>query len=112
MEKVTVEMLPFTSTETLERRLKSAINDPNVGPATWLPLLHECAQRNKLAARRRDTESVNELLAAGWTFEPPSDDCEPMSFYWRAPPKGKRTVGRLYRSTNQALTAMRKGQRK
>lgn len=71
-------------------------------------ILSALAHRTMLESRERDLVQVRALLAAGWRFELPSDDAEPMSWYWRAPPKRKGAKGRKYLSTNQAFNAMQK----
>lgn len=60
--------------------------------------------------RERDLLQVRALLAAGWKYELPEghDDLEPMSWYWRAPPKRAGSRGRRYLSTNQAYNAMQR----
>lgn len=57
-------------------------------------------------------EKAYELMRAGWRFEIPGDyaDLSPMSWYWRRPPRRKNSKGMLYRSTDQALNALRREQ--
>ena len=50
-----------------------------------------------------------DLWGAGWTSENPGGwPSQPMSWYWRRPPVGKRALGRRYLSTNQAWNAWNK----
>ena len=50
-----------------------------------------------------------DLWGAGWTSENPgSGPSQPMSWYWRKPPTGKKKLGRRYLSTNQAWNALQK----
>lgn len=67
-------------------------------------------EQTRRDARERDLVQVRVLLAAGWKYEIPDgyDDAEPMSWYWRAPPKRANSRGRKYLSTNQAFNAMRR----
>lgn len=69
-------------------------------------ILSALANRGMLEARERDLVQVRALLAAGWKYELPDGDPEPMSWYWRAPPKRPGKLGRKYLSTNQAYNAM------
>jgi hypothetical protein len=69
--------------------------------------LRQAAYQVKLEARASAMIQANALMTAGWMFELPSlNDSEPWQWYWRSPPKGKRTVGRKYLSTNQAYNAL------
>ena len=69
-----------------------------------LPILASELQHE---SRKKDIVQVRALLAAGWSFElPASEDPEPMSWYWRRPPRRKGSKGRFYWSTNQAYIAM------
>lgn len=56
-----------------------------------------------------DMEQAIVLWMAGWKSETPSKtQVDVMSWYWRRPPIGKRTVGRLFLSTNQAFNALKR----
>jgi hypothetical protein len=60
-------------------------------------------------ARVREWPMVASLLAARWRFELPGGpdaDPEPMSWYWRRPPRRRGSQGQLYRSTGQAYGAL------
>lgn len=68
-----------------------------------------------LEQRERDMPQVNALLDAGWKFELPEivngwphRETEPMSWYWRSPPRCRGSKGRKYWSTQQAFNALRK----
>ena len=50
-----------------------------------------------------------ELWMAGWTSEVPRGTGMVMSWYWRAPAKPGRKVGRRYLSTNQAWNKLKRG---
>jgi hypothetical protein len=65
------------------------------------------SHRHMLESRERDLVQVRALLSAGWKYELPEghNDAEPMSWYWRAPPK---RIGAKGRRTNQAHNAMLK----
>ena len=104
MSRIHPELLPYTSTE----RLKAAIRTPGTMDDDWFEMTAEFSRRCYLERTRADSEQVYALLASKWTFEIPHEYCEPMSFSWRSPPKGKRSIGRKYLSTNQAFNAMRR----
>lgn len=66
-------------------------------------------RQTRQEAIARDMVQVRALLAAGWKYELPDvHDPDPMSWYWRAPPKREGSRGQKYLSTNQAYNAMRK----
>ena len=98
------ELLPYTKTERLQEFFRSEESCENCRNMVLAVL----ADRGRVESWRRDSEQVYSLLAAKWTFEIPSEDSGPHSFYWRSPPKGKRELGRKYLSTNQAWNAMMK----
>lgn len=70
--------------------------------------LHQMGKKVMLEIRRASEKDAYELLAAGWMFEPVTEDSEPWQWYWRAPPKRKGSKGRLYKSTSQAINALRR----
>lgn len=76
-------------------------------------LLAKLGEQTKLEARARDMVQVRALLAAGWKYELPEGhhDLEPMSWYWRSPPKRAGSRGRKYLSTNQAHSAMERAKK-
>ncbi len=94
----------------------------NFGSGNTLLSLSSLADREE--ADEKDMEQAIELWLAGWTSELPAhyntpegkemakndpwSRCAVMSWYWRRPPKGKRTQGRLFLSTNQAFNAMKR----
>ncbi len=96
------ELLHFTTTERLQEFLRAPDSCFNCRSM----VLDFLAEKQRAKAYRKDAEQVYALLAVGWTFEIPSVWSDPLSFYWRAPPKGKRALGRRYLSTNQAFNAM------
>jgi hypothetical protein len=55
-----------------------------------------------------DLEAAAELKAAGWTPEPVTPHSLIMSWYWRRPGKRPCKQGRLFRSTQQAVNALRR----
>ncbi len=73
-------------------------------------LLDELASATAEECNERDLGDAIELWLAGWTHEPVTLESRIMSWYWRAPAKGKRPKGRLYRSTQQAVNALRRSQ--
>lgn len=98
------ELLRFTKTERLEDFMRA---DDSCFHCQQLVLAY-LSMKTRVKSWREDAKQVYALLDAKWTFEIPSEDADPMSFFWRAPPKGKRELGRQYRSTNQAYSAMMK----
>jgi hypothetical protein len=68
--------------------------------------LAELIEKNRLASQRAAEPQVYALLAAGWTFEVPSETAtEPWQLYWRRPgPRG----GRFFASTQQAYNALQR----
>ncbi len=75
-------------------------------------LLEICAEAMQEKQNERDSTQAIELWLAGWTSEAPhpGQQGRVMSWYWRAPPKGKRPLGRRYLSTNQAFMALKRQQ--
>ena len=69
--------------------------------------LNALAEKTWLDIRRAAIPQVEALLVAGWRFElPDSPDPEPWQWYWRRPPRRKRSKGMLFRSTQQAHNAL------
>ncbi len=61
----------------------------------------------------RNIEDLNkaiELWTAGWKSEIPKEfkNLDVMSWYWRRPPIGNRKTGKLFLSTDQAYSALKK----
>ena len=104
MKCFSAELLRFTKTERLQEFVRSDTSCFNCQKMVLAYLGHVVRVRSW----RDDSKQVYALLAAKWTFEIPSVNSDPMSWYWRSPPKGKRELGRKYLSTNQAWNAMRK----
>lgn len=75
----------------------------------------EAVQETILESRRNCMYQVDALMDAGWKFELPEIvnntpyETEPWQWYWRRPAKGNRKKGRLFRSTNQAYNALKRG---
>lgn len=68
-----------------------------------------CVSAQQEERDRKDLEEqAIPLWLAGWTSEPQSKDAQVMSWYWRAPAKGKRPLGRRFLSTNQAFMALQR----
>jgi len=70
----------------------------------------ELVRRYREEAHEKDFEQAIELWMAGWTSEPLRHGLEVMSWYWRRPPIGKRSRGKLFYSTNQAFMSLRRSQ--
>lgn len=77
-----------------------------------LALLAVVCEADREAMNDRDMADAIELWLAGWTSDPGTPPQDVFSWYWRAPAKGKRPLGRKYLSTYRALTALRKGNQK
>lgn len=87
--------------EELQREIRSGVFDRET--------LAKLAEHHRLESNERDLEDAIDLWAAGWTSETPNKtQADVMSWYWRAPAKGKRKFGRRYLSTAQAISAMRR----
>lgn len=71
-------------------------------------LLDRLAAAGEEEQNERDLGDAIELWMAGWTHEPVTPSSRIMSWYWRAPAKGKRPLGRRYLSTQQAVNALRR----
>lgn len=83
------------------------------GHAAWmdadsLASLGLLAQQEEWNAK--DMDQAIPLWAAGWTSQAPNlgQIERVMAWYWRAPVKGNRKLGRRYMSTNQAFMAMQR----
>lgn len=83
----------------------------NLGTEVGRELLDVLAKAGMEECNESALEQAYELWMAGWTHEPVSPNSQVMSWYWRAPPKGKRPRGRRYLSTQQALNALRRSGR-
>lgn len=91
-----------------EEQIRNAVRhelDEHVGPG-FGPLFEISCEASFQEREEKDFEQATELWLAGWTSEKVTPTSQVMSWYWRAPAKGKRPLGRRYLSTNQAYRAM------
>lgn len=90
--------------------LRSAMFDGGPMTEEQRKLLDLCAEAVREDLNDKDLGQAIELWMAGWTHEPVTPTSQIMSWYWRAPAKGKRAKGRRYLSTQQALNALHRTQ--
>jgi hypothetical protein len=81
-------------------------------------MLQIAARHYHKASNDAEMEKALVLSEAGWTPvldeahtpHPFTGSVDVMSWYWRRPPLGRKKVGRLFDSTNQAFNALKKEQ--
>ena len=75
------------------------------------PLLRETMLRTYKEHKLQYMAKADDLFAAGWSPVWNQTGAAPdlMSWYWRRPPVGRRKHGRLFKSTDQAWNALRRG---
>lgn len=95
------------ATESIEKAGDWITNDSRKLPALF-DLLTTARMERRNGVHGADYQQALELWQAGWTSEAVRPNSRVMSWYWRAPAKGKRKQGRRYLSTNQAWIALQK----
>lgn len=71
-------------------------------------LLDLIVKANREETNLRDLDDAIELWLAGWTSDAGKPPRDVFSWYWRAPPKGKRPLGRKFLSSQQAVNFKRR----
>jgi hypothetical protein len=102
--KTHLEAMNEFDQEKLKQAVKDEIDDR--GPRSVL--LDLVAEAGRQRREQDDFSQATDLWLAGWTSEKPYPNSQVMSWYWRAPAKGKRPLGRKYLSTNQAWRALQR----
>lgn len=90
--------------------LRTALFSEEFAPPEAHELLNLLGKAQREEMNDRDMDQAIELWLAGWKSETPhKTQTDVMSWYWRRPARTKTRPGRLFLSTNQAFSAMKKG---
>jgi hypothetical protein len=94
------------SAKDVERLKAVAFGDDREAGEIALSALGRCQM---LQCRENSMPQVEALFAAGWLFEPVSENSEPWQWAWRRPARLKGSKGMRFASTSQAYSVLMKG---
>ena len=99
-------LMRYTDDVIPDRLFKRAPDNPTIEDFRDPETRRLIIERERRNCNENAMPQVEALLKVGWTIEFSERDLEPWQWSWRAPPKRKNSLGRLYHSTNQAFNAM------